>query len=208
MRAHALFVGLVLLLLPFAWAQTVVEGTVHDKVGALIAGATVELKRSNGSQVVAQTTAADGHFRFNAVEAGGYRVQATAPSFFPSAYELVLRPRQPIAVDIELEHREAVAEQVEVKEHYLTVDPQKTGSSYTFTRADLERLPDPLTESTNDLANNLMPGASESHDNFLAVRGTEFSLHEFLNGVSFLDHHSLRRDHEWPWRCELPRRNL
>jgi len=187
MRAHALFVGLVLLLLPFAWAQTVVEGTVHDKVGALIAGATVELKRSNGSQVVAQTTAADGHFRFNAVEAGGYRVQATAPSFFPSAYELVLRPRQPIAVDIELEHREAVAEQVEVKEHYLTVDPQKTGSSYTFTRADLERLPDPLTESTNDLANNLMPGASESHDNFLAVRGTEFSLHEFLNGVSFLD---------------------
>src|SRR5256884_9738267 len=32
-----------------------------------------------------------------------------------------------------------------------------------------------------------MPGASDSHDNFLAVRGTEFSLHEFVNGVSFLD---------------------
>ena len=32
-----------------------------------------------------------------------------------------------------------------------------------------------------------MPGASDSHDDFLAVRGTEFSLHEFINGVSFLD---------------------
>src|SRR5260370_7387278 len=32
-----------------------------------------------------------------------------------------------------------------------------------------------------------MPGASHSTDNFLAVRGTEFSLHEFVNGVSFLD---------------------
>ena len=32
-----------------------------------------------------------------------------------------------------------------------------------------------------------MPGASDSHDNFLAVRGTEFSLHEFINGVSFLE---------------------
>src|SRR5437667_12168306 len=32
-----------------------------------------------------------------------------------------------------------------------------------------------------------MPGASDSHDNVLAVRGTEFSLHEFINGVSFLD---------------------
>src|SRR2546426_4658844 len=32
-----------------------------------------------------------------------------------------------------------------------------------------------------------MPGASDSHDNFVAVRGPEFSLHEFVNGVSFLD---------------------
>src|SRR3989442_9581304 len=32
-----------------------------------------------------------------------------------------------------------------------------------------------------------MPGASYSHDTLLAVRGTEFSLHEFINGVSFLD---------------------
>ncbi len=70
---------------------------------------------------------------------------------------------------------------------YLTVDPEKTGSSYTFSRQDLERLPDPVVETTSDLVNNLMPGASDSHDNFLAVRGTEFSLHEFINGVSFLD---------------------
>jgi hypothetical protein len=32
-----------------------------------------------------------------------------------------------------------------------------------------------------------MPGASQSHDNFINVRGNEFSLHEFVNGVSFLD---------------------
>src|SRR5438045_9674524 len=32
-----------------------------------------------------------------------------------------------------------------------------------------------------------MPGASQSHDNFINVRGNEFSLHEFINGVSFLD---------------------
>jgi len=187
MRAYTVLVSLVLLWQPFGWAQTVVEGTVHDKTGAAVAGAMVELKRDNGSQVAAQMSAADGQFRFNAIEAGAYRVHATAPNFYSSAYEFVLRQRQPLTLDIELERKESVAERVEVKEHYLTVDPQKTGSSYTFTRADLERLPDPLIESTNDLANNLMPGASDSHDNFLAVRGTEFSLHEFVNGVSFLD---------------------
>lgn len=69
----------------------------------------------------------------------------------------------------------------------MTIDPEKTSSSYTFTQQDLEKLPDPLTDTTTDLVNNLMPGASDSHDNFLAVRGTEFSLHEFINGVSFLD---------------------
>ncbi len=86
-----------------------------------------------------------------------------------------------------LQEKQTVRQSVEVQSNYLTVDPEKTGSSYTFTRQDLERLPEPMLESTNDLVNNLMPGASDSHDNFLAVRGTEFSLHEFVNGVSFLD---------------------
>lgn len=187
MRYLALLTSLVFLSLPFGRAQTVVEGTVHDKSGAAIAGATVELKRDGGSQVAGQISASDGHFRFNAIEAGAYRLQAIAPNFYPSGYEFVLRQRQPVAVDLELERKQSLTERVEVKDRYLTVDPQKTGSSYTFTRAELEQLPEPLVESTNDLANNLMPGASDSHDNFLAVRGTEFSLHEFVNGVSFLD---------------------
>ena len=75
---------------------------------------------------------------------------------------------------------------MEVKSEYVTVDPDKTGSSYTFTRQDLAALPVPLTLSTSSLVINMMPGASDSHDNFLAVRGTEFSLSEFINGVSFL----------------------
>jgi TonB-dependent receptor-like protein/carboxypeptidase family protein len=187
MKAFRFLATLILFLPGVAWAQTVVEGTVHDKTGFAVAGATVELERENGSQVAAQMTAADGHFRFNAIEAGAYKVQATAPNFYSSTYEFVLRQRQPVALDLELERKESIAERIEVKERYLTVDPQKTGSSYTFTSEDLERLPDPLVESTNDLVNNLMPGASDSHDNFLAVRGTEFSLHEFINGVSFLD---------------------
>ena len=57
----------------------------------------------------------------------------------------------------------------------MTIDPEKTSSSYTFTQQDLEKLPDPLTDTTNDLVNNLMPGASDSHDNFLAVRGSNLS---------------------------------
>ena len=185
MRVCGIF--LILLIASLACAQTLIEGVIHDKNGAPVAGATVELKRDNASLAAAQLSTAEGHFRFNAIDAGSYRLQVTASNFYPAAYQFVLRQRQPLAVDLEMEPRQSAAQRIEVNEHYLTVDPQKTGSSYTFTHKELESLPDPLVESTNDLVNNLMPGASDSHDNFLAVRGTEFSLHEFVNGVSFLD---------------------
>src|SRR5215467_8217843 len=82
---------LLLLLTPILPGQTVVEGTVHVSGGAVLPGVTIELNRENGSQVAVQISAADGHFRFNAIEAGAYRVQATAPKFYSAASEFVLR---------------------------------------------------------------------------------------------------------------------
>jgi TonB dependent receptor/Carboxypeptidase regulatory-like domain len=169
------------------FAQTVIEGTVHDATGKPVSGATVQLQREQGTPVVSSSTSADGTFQFNAVEAGPYTLKVEAANFYPAAHNFVLRPRQPFSLTIELHPKETVQQQVEVRSTYQTIDLEKTGSSYTFTHSDLERLPAPLADNTNDLVNNLMPGASDSHDNFLAVRGTEFSLHEFINGVSFLD---------------------
>jgi TonB dependent receptor/Carboxypeptidase regulatory-like domain len=168
-------------------AQTAVDGTLRDRAGNAILNGTLVLQRPQGA-IAEQTTAdAAGKFHFAAVEAGAYTLKAEAPGFFPAIYNFVLRPRRPLSLALELEPKQSVQQKVEVHAGYLTVDPEKTGSSYTFTHQDLEKLPDPLTDATNDLVTNLMPGASDSHDNFLAVRGTEFSLHEFINGVSFLD---------------------
>src|SRR5438552_3061690 len=93
-------------------------------------------------------------------------LQAEAANYFKATYEFVLRPRQAISLNIELQAKETLRQKVEVQSSYLTIDPEKTGSSYTFTRQDLERLPEPLIESINDLVNNLMPGASDSHEHF------------------------------------------
>jgi 5-hydroxyisourate hydrolase-like protein (transthyretin family) len=170
-----------------AFAQTIVEGTVHDHSGRPVANASVSLKRQDGAAILTASTDTDGKFRISAMEAGAWRLRVQAAAYYASTYDFVLRSRQPVSLNIELQKEETVRQSVEVSARYLTVDPEKTGSSYTFSRQDLERLPDPMVETTNDLVNNLMPGASDSHDNFLAVRGTEFSLHEFINGVSFLD---------------------
>jgi hypothetical protein len=170
-----------------ARAQSSIEGTITSVAGAALPHAQVSLKRVDGAQPRIAVTDASGRFVLSGLEAGDYELRAEQEDFHTVSYQFTLRARQPISLSLQLAPKTPVQQTVEVRAGYLTVDREKTGSSYTFTRQDLEHLPDPLVESTNDLANNLMPGASDSHDNFLAVRGTEFSLHEFINGVSFLD---------------------
>jgi hypothetical protein len=167
--------------------QANVEGAVLDAAGHGVSGAMLTLLFEEGRTAATAKTDDEGKFRLAAMAAGEYVLRVEAPGFYPATYEFVLRPREALSLEVRMEKAESAREKVEVRANYLTVDPEKTGSSYTFTRQDLEKLPDPLVEGTNNLANNLMPGASDSHDNFLAVRGTEFSLHEFVNGVSFLD---------------------
>ncbi|HET9839862.1 MAG TPA: TonB-dependent receptor, partial [Candidatus Angelobacter sp.] len=179
---------LLMLIASFALAQTNVDGQVKNAAGSPVAGAQVSLAHANMATAI-QTARTDqeGKFHFAAVEGGQYVIKTEAPGFFPGHYEFVLRPREPVSLAIQLSSRTAFQESIEVRAESPTIDPAKTGSSQTFSHEQLERLPDPMTESANALVANLMPGASQSHDNFINVRGNEFSLHQFINGVSFLE---------------------
>jgi TonB-dependent receptor-like protein/carboxypeptidase family protein len=188
MRKSLCFTLFNILAVSFSMAQSTVEGVIKGSAGTPVAAAQVTLTHA-GATEPAQKTAADaeGRFHFAAVEGGQYVVRTEAAGFFVSEYQLVLRPREPVSLTIELAPKATVRENVEVRAESQTIDPDKTGSSQTFTRQQLDRLPDPLVENTSSLVANLMPGASQSHDNFINVRGNEFSLHEFVNGVSFLE---------------------
>src|SRR5215470_14344528 len=172
----------------FSLAQSSVEGQVKNAGGSPVAGAQVSLTHAGiAAPVQKAVTDGDGRFRFAAVEGGEYVIKTEAPGFFTSNYQLVLRPREPVSLAIQLVPRTTVEQSVEVRAESQIIDPAKTGSSQTFSHEQLQRLPGPLTESTSTLVANLMPGASQSHDNFINVRGNEFSLHESINGVSFLE---------------------
>jgi len=147
-----------------ATAQTVMEGAVQDLSGNPIHDAKVVLQHTNGVPAQISNTNSNGRFQFAAVDAGAYQIKTDASGFYPALYELTVRPRQAISLTIELQPAQAVQQTVEVKELYRTVDPEKTGSSQTFTREDLEALPDPLVENTNNLVANLMPGASTTRN--------------------------------------------
>lgn len=166
--------------------QTAVDGVIQDQAGNPVPGIEITLNRAARASV---HTRADlhGRFHFGALESGPYTLQADADGFYPVTCTFVLRMREPISLAIELPSMQSSSQKVEVNARSSPIDPEKTGSSYTFTRQELDKLPDALVDSTSDLVKNFLPGASDSHDNFLATRGTEFSLHEFINGVSFLD---------------------
>ena len=170
-----------------AAGQTPLQGMLRDSSGVPLSNVEVELQSPDSTMHEKSTTDTDGEFHFSALPAGAYSLEAQPAGFFPIRYEVVLRARQPLSITLEAQRKQSFSQSAEAKAGYLTVDPEKTGGSYTFRHRELAALPDSLTDSTNHLVTNLMPGASDSHDNFLAVRGTEFSLHEFINGVSFLD---------------------
>src|SRR5712692_2666115 len=102
------FVCLILLISGTAFAQTAVEGTVHDAAGRPVANASVSLQHQDGRTALTTASASDGKFRFSGVEGGAYTLGVEAAGYFKAAYEFVLRPRQPISLNVDLREKQTV----------------------------------------------------------------------------------------------------
>ncbi len=148
--------------------------------------AQVELRQ--GDSVVHAATVDDrGRFRFASVEPGEYELSASRAGYYTVAERLVLRPRQALRLTIELQPEGFVGEEFSVSATARGLDPQRTGSSRVVTTRALDAVPVSAALDVPTLATHALPGAVLGHDNFVHVRGNEMSLHQFINGVSFLD---------------------
>ena len=129
------FAVLVLLGVNATFAQGIVDGTVRDGHGAVVPKGSVSLEREEGKTTLSAKTDAGGKFRFSALEAGEYTLKVDADGYYPSSMQFVLRARQPLSLSLEVERKETVRERVEVQAKYLTIDPEKPGSSVRFYQA-------------------------------------------------------------------------
>ena len=180
--------AIILLFSACALAQTAasIGGRVIDHSGKPVAGATVQLFAGTGARHSAQSSS-DGSYTLLGVDPGKYKIVVTAPQFYELTQEIALRPRQ--HVDLELMIHPLTMRHDEMTVHAMSsdIDAQQTSSEQFITRAEIEKLPEFAMHDVQSLARTLSPGAILSHDNFIHVRGNEMSLHEFINGVSFLD---------------------
>ena len=129
----------------------------------------------------------DGHFAFPGVAPGEYLLRALLDGYYVAQQVLVLQPRQSIALTIELTALAVVTEEVDVTVPTPAVDPQSTGSVRVLTSRALDEMTMSGIVDVPTLAEFEVPGAVTGHDNLVHVRGNELSLHQFINGVAFLD---------------------
>ncbi len=153
--------------------------------GQPVSAAEITLFRSG--DIVGKVRSNDrGSFQIPSLEAGEYELEGRAQGHLPIRYRFSLSPRQVLSLTLELTPRPSSREYLEVVAS-AEVDAVGTGSTRHLTQQDLQSLPSSSTRDIPTLAENLLPGALLGHDNFVHVRGNELSLHQYINGVAFLD---------------------
>ena len=144
------------------WAQTqittgTIEGTVMDEQGAVVPGATVEIKNTGTNLVRTLTTDADGRFIVLQLPPGQYTLTASKQGFATLVQEeFPLTVGQALALDLKMKVSQ-VEERVTVST-VPTVDVLKTESSTTLNEKSVSNLP-VLGRKFEDLL-TLTPGVS------------------------------------------------
>ena len=176
--------GLVLVLTAWpthaAAASGSIHGTVTDPLGAVVAGAQVELLRE-GKPAAATTTDAEGKYRFSPLAPGRYQVRTQAPSFNAERSESIyVGSSSNTAVDLTLKVG-SVSQQIVVSATGIDLPETQTGASIAVVPSSRYQynpaLLDPLRQVPGvQVLENGQRGINES----LFIRGGESKANKVL----------------------------
>lgn len=180
--------GLVLVLalttLPVTAAGGNIHGTITDPLGAVVAGAQVELLRQ-GKPVAVTTTDSEGRYRFSPLPPGRYQVKATATSFASQQSDAIyVRSSSHAGVDLALKLA-SVSQQVVVSATGTSLPETQTGASVSVVTADQFQYKPEVLETLRpvpgvQVLENGQRGINES----LFIRGGESKFNKvLLDGV-------------------------
>ena len=164
-----------------AAAQQSISGGIRSIEGELMAGARV--KATGPSEREAEADHA-GRFALAGLESGDYSLLITAEGRLDERVEVSLGPRQTIELDVQLAPATAERSSITVSADY---DIGRAQTSQLLTTGDLGRLPPLAMTDIPKLVLRTTPGAVLGHDNLVHLKGNELSLHQFVDGVGFLD---------------------
>jgi hypothetical protein len=144
------------------WAQVTtgtISGTVTDKGGAVVSGATVTIKELATGEQRTATTNGVGEYSFPALNPGSYEIRFTSAGFGPLLEHATLNVTERIRVDAMLPVQNAT-EQVIVTGEGPLLQTQDTTLGYVVGGAQISNLPLATRNFTQILA--LSPGVTAS----------------------------------------------
>ncbi|MBZ5647362.1 MAG: carboxypeptidase regulatory-like domain-containing protein [Acidobacteriia bacterium] len=118
-----------------------IEGTVSDRTGAVLRGATVTLRHLETNATRSFTTGPTGLYVFFALPPGRYELRAEAPRFAPTVVSATVVTSQTVTQDLVLEVGAAPATTVEVVGGVSELDVADAQRSTTRSAAEIANLP-------------------------------------------------------------------
>lgn len=187
MRSNALWFAVVVAVSTAAVAANlgIIEGNVRGEEGKTVAGARVQLIR-DGRTVDEHVSDADGHFEFEQVPFGTYRVRTVGPGGAVADEQVRIVSGEVAVVSLSL--RPAAEEQIVVEGRRPEAPPPaKTASSASsLDRQQIQDLPRGDTQSVNEILST-QPGFVFDALGNLFARGNHANIQYQLDGVPLPD---------------------
>jgi hypothetical protein len=145
-KLAALFAALLLLLPSLISAQSVITGaiggTITDPSGAVIVGATVNLKNGATSEVLATTSSSGGIYQFTLLKPGTYTLTVTQQGFKQTSQTVEVLLGQTTAANLKLELGSG-AVTVEVSGEGAMLQTEDANISSNFDTNQIQNVPNP-----------------------------------------------------------------
>ena len=188
MRSNAVAFALILAVsfAVFGANLGIIEGTVLGDGDSPVAGAKVQLLTRDGRPVDEHVTDAAGHFEFEQVPFGSYRIRAAGAAGLVTEQEVRIASGDVVVAPISL--RPAAEQQVVVQgRRALAPAPARVPSSVaTLDREQIEELPRGGTQSVNEILATQPGFVYDSFGNLFA-RGNHANIQYQLDGVPLPD---------------------
>jgi hypothetical protein len=122
--------------------RTTFTGMVVDPTHAIIPGATVQLKRADGTPVSSATTDSSGHFQLPQPTPGDYHLTVVLPGFTPldRALRITRSPLAPLTLIMDLAGV-VTSVTVNADENVLVAAPESNSDAVTVSTGDMKSLP-------------------------------------------------------------------
>jgi vitamin B12 transporter len=157
-----------------------IHGTVTDPLGAVVAGAQVQLLRE-GKPAAATTADAEGKYRFSPLPPGRYQVKTTAPSFASQQSEAIyVGSSSNAAVDLTLKVG-SVSQQIIVSATGTSLPETQTGASVSVVTSDQFQYKPEVLEPLRQVPGvQVLENGQRGINESLFIRGGESKFNKVL----------------------------